>query len=67
MWIKVGIVDALATVAWAEAGVCGVAFDEPLSAQDLVHLKAESRNLLITRLDPTERLAAQHWIHNFPR
>lgn len=67
LWIKVGVVDALATVVWIDADVCGVAFDEAMSAADLVHLRAEARNLLFTRLDPKERLAAQHWIHGFAR
>jgi len=67
LWIKVGVVDSLGTVIWSEGDLCGVSFDEPLSEEDLNHLRAESRHFLFIHLDPKERLAAQHWIHNFPR
>ena len=62
LWIKVGVVDALASVAWAEDGECGVNFDTALSNEDLDHLRKEAKNMLVTRLTPQERLAAQGWI-----
>ncbi len=62
LWIKVGVIDALATVAWAEEGQCGVTFDAALSDADLDHLRKEAKNTLVTRLTPQERLAAQGWI-----
>lgn len=67
LWIKVGVLDTLATVAWAENDLCGVTFDEPLSEEDLNHLKREARNMLVTRLTPEERLAAEDWICGFAR
>ena len=62
LWIKVGVIDALATVAWAEEEQCGVTFDAALSDADLDHLRKEAKNTLVTRLTPQERLAAQGWI-----
>jgi PilZ domain len=62
LWIKVGVIDALATVVWAEEGQCGVTFDAALSDADLDHLRKEAKNTLVTRLTPQERLAAQGWI-----
>lgn len=62
LWIKVGVIDALATAVWAEDGQCGVTFDTALSDADLDHLRKEAKNTLVTRLTPQERLAAQGWI-----
>ena len=65
LWIKVGVVDSLATVAWFEDDLCGINFDGPLSDEDVRHLRAEARNTLIMRLTPEERLAAQEWMSMF--
>lgn len=62
LWLKVGCVDRLVTVAWSEGDVCGVTFEPPLDHDDLIHLRCEARNTLVMRLDPEERAAAEEWI-----
>jgi hypothetical protein len=63
LWVKVGIIDTLATVAWEEDGLCGVTFDEPLDAEDLDHLRHEAKNTLVTWLTPEEKIAAVAWLY----
>jgi hypothetical protein len=63
LWIKVGVVDRLATVVRCEEQQCEIAFDVPLNEEDLHHLRCEARNTLVLRLTPEERLAAQDWIN----
>ena len=65
LWIKVGVIDRLATVSGREGDLCDIHFDEPLSEDDLCHLRAEARNMLVTRLSRAERLAAKEWIDGF--
>lgn len=67
LWIKVGVVDVLATVAWADEGLCGVTFDVALNDADLDHLRREAKNTLVTRLTPEERIAALDWIAGMAR
>jgi hypothetical protein len=63
LWVKVGIIDTLARVAWEEEGLCGVVFDEPLEEEDLDHLRREAKNTLVTWLTPEERVAAAGWLY----
>ena len=67
LWLKVGCVDRLVTVAWSDGDLCGVAFDPPLDHDDLVHLRCEARNTLVMRLDPEELVAAEEWINGRER
>jgi hypothetical protein len=67
LWIKVGCLDRLVTVAWCEGELCGVTFDDQLDHDDLIHLRCEARNTLVMRLAPEERLAAQDWINGLRR
>lgn len=62
LWIKVGCLDRLATVAWFEDGHCGITFDAPLTHEDVIHLRCEARNTLVMRLTPEEQIAARDWI-----
>jgi hypothetical protein len=62
LWLKVGCVDRVVTVAWSDGELCGVTFEPPLDQDDLIHLRCEARNTLVMRLDPEERLAAEEWI-----
>ena len=62
LWLKVGCVDRLVTVAWSDGELCGVTFEPPLDHDDLIHLRCEARNTLVMRLDPEERVAAEEWI-----
>ena len=67
LWIRVGCVDRLVTVAWCQDENCGVTFDTPLSREDLIHLRCEARNTLVMRLEPDERTAAREWIASLAR
>jgi hypothetical protein len=67
LWLKVGCVDCLATVAWCDDDLFEVIFDAPLSHEDLIHLRCEARNTLVTRLAPEERVAARSWINAMER
>ena len=65
LWIKVGIIDCLASVDWCNGDLCGITFDEVLSEEDLRHLRFEARHTLVMRVTPEERLAAMDWIAGF--
>lgn len=67
LWVKVGIIDTLATVAWEKEGLCGVTFDTPLQKEDLDHLRREAKNTLVTWLTSEERAAAAGWLYGGPR
>ena len=67
LWVKVGIIDSLATVAWEREGLCGVIFETALEEEDLHHLRREARNTLVTWLTPEERVAAAAWLYGAPR
>ena len=67
LWIKVGCLDRLVTVAWSGEDLCGVTFDEALGHEDMIHLRCEARNTLVMRLAPEERAAAQEWINGVAR
>jgi len=67
LWIKVGCLDRLVTIAWVGEELCGVTFDVPLSHEDIIHLRFEARNTLVMRLEPDERAAAQEWIDGLAR
>ena len=65
LWIKVGVLDTLATVASRHGDLCGILFDVPLSQDDLRHFKAEAKNMLVMRMSAEEKAAAQEWIEGF--
>lgn len=67
LWIKVGVVDRLATVAWCDEEQCAIVFDVPLNEEDLHHLRCEAKNTLVLRLTPEERLAGGNCINGHPR
>ena len=67
LWIKVGCLDRLGTVAWREGELCGVTFAEALEHEDVIHLRCEARNTLVMRLAPEEKIAAQDWINGLRR
>jgi hypothetical protein len=62
LWIKVGLIDALAIVIWVSGDRCGVMFDRPLKHADLDHLRREAKNTLVTRITPDEKIAALAWV-----
>ena len=67
LWIKVGCIDRLVTVTASHNGVCEISFETPLTHEEVIHLRCEARNTLVTRLAPEERIAAQAWIDGLRR
>lgn len=61
VWIKAGPVDAFGTVVWADEFVCGVTFEEPLSASEDNFIQAEARMMSLTKLTAAEREALADW------
>lgn len=67
LWIKVGCVDRLVTVTASHGGLCEISFETPLRHEEVIHLRCERRNTLVTWLAPEETLAAQAWIDGLRR
>lgn len=67
LWIRVGVLDRIATVVHIAEGVCEVRFETPLPQADMRHFRAEARNLLIMRVSPEEKAAALEWIAGMAR
>jgi len=61
VWIKAGPVDAFGTVVWTEECVCGVTFEQPLSAVEDDFIRAEARMMSLTNLTAAERAALADW------
>jgi len=61
VWIKAGPVDAFGTVVWADEFVCGVTFEQPLSAVEDDFIRAEARMMSLTNLTSAERAALADW------
>ena len=61
VWIKAGPVDAFGTVVWADEFVCGVTFEQPLSASEDDFIRAEARMMSLTKLTAAEREALADW------
>jgi hypothetical protein len=61
VWIKAGPVDAFGTVVWADEFMCGVTFEEPLSASEDTFIQEEARMMNLTKLTAAEREALADW------
>jgi PilZ domain len=61
--IKCGEVDVFGIVIWARPGKCGVAFDQPITQQDVVRLRGSGQETARTGITPDEHQAAQDWAH----
>jgi len=61
VWIKAGPVDAFGTVVWSDELVCGVTFEQPLSASEDSFIREEARMMSLTKLTAAEREALVDW------
>ena len=61
LMVRIENVEAFARVIWSGNGVCGVAFEDHLSASDLARLQQEARTASLMRLSPHEKIAMNHW------
>ena len=60
--VKCGTVDVLGIVIWVGSGRCGVQFDEPLDATDVICLRQEGDSFARTGITCEERQAAKDWV-----
>ena len=67
IWLKLGIIETLATVVWSKANCCGVRFDVPLSDVDVRHLAQAPQGAMFARLSQEEKLGAADWLNGLIR
>ena len=60
-WLKVGIVNALATVAWRAGNFCGLTFDAALTADEVENVRREGRSLMLGGITPDEKRQIEEW------
>lgn len=60
--VKCGTLDVLGIAVWAGSGRCGVHFDEPLEALDVVCLRRAGESFAQTGVTAEEREAAKDWV-----
>ena len=65
--LKCGEIDAFGTVIWAVAGRCGLLFDEPISATDLVALRRVAVAAEQSGITPEELQATADWMNGLAR
>jgi hypothetical protein len=64
--LKCAGIEAFGSVAWEEAGRCGIRFDEPIGLSDLMALRAVAAESGPGSLSP-EREAAADWANGLAR
>lgn len=67
IWIRTGPIDTLATVVWRRQDLCGVRFDQSLSATAVKELQRATRAHVEARRTPEEQLAVEDWMSGFAR
>jgi len=65
--LRCGSVDAFGTVVWAVGGHCGVLFEEPICATDLVTLRRVAVAAEMSGITHEERQAAADWMNGVAR
>lgn len=65
--LKVGPVDALATVVWAGAKSCGITFDRPIAADAVDYLNGEGGAAARAGLTIEEKQAHDDWANGLTR
>jgi len=65
--LKCGSIDTFGTVVWNVSGRCGVHFDEPISGQDLVALRAVAAACERSGMTPEEMQATADWASGVAR
>lgn len=59
--IKMGSLQAFATVAWSRGDHCGVEFECRIAVHELQQLRREASTTSLMRLSPEEKLALDDW------
>ncbi|HVF36853.1 MAG TPA: PilZ domain-containing protein [Sphingomicrobium sp.] len=67
IWIKAHAAQMFGVIKWVEGEACGVAFDEPLDADQLAMLQAEGKVTMQRRCSPEEQVALEDWDHGTVR
>lgn len=65
--LRCGALDAFGTVVWAAPGRCGLVFDEPISASELVALRRVANAAELSAISDEERQATADWISGLAR
>jgi len=65
--LRCGAIDTLGTVVWNTCGRCGVHFDEPISGQDLLALRAVAVAAERSGMTPEELQARADWANGLAR
>ena len=60
--LKVGDVEAMAIVRWAQPGQCGVEFDSGVATSDILALERQAETNRLMQLTPEQSLAMQQWV-----
>jgi hypothetical protein len=63
--LRCGEIDTFGTIVWAASGRCGVQFDEQISVQDLMTLRALARET--SEWTAEEQAAAADWLSGLAR
>lgn len=65
--LRCGNIDAFGTIVWAASNRCGINFDEPVAAQDLVELRRLAAAAERSKMTPDEQLAVADWMNGLAR
>ena len=67
MWLRIEQVRRFACVSWSELGECGVEFDVPLGAHEVVRLRQDVHVATVIAGSMQQMLAMQDWQTGFAR
>jgi hypothetical protein len=65
--LRCGAIDTFGTVVWAVADRCGLLFDEPISAKELVALRQVAVAAELSGMTHEERQATTDWMNGLAR
>jgi len=65
--VRIGPLEAFATVVWREPAECGVHFDVPIGVDEVELLRREGGPASLCRFDPDRALAAEDWASGLAR
>ena len=65
--LRCGPIDAFGKVVWAVGTRCGLLFDDPISAKELVALRHVAVATELSGITPEERQATADWINGLAR
>ena len=67
IWLRLGGIEALATVVWSKPNSCGVRFDNPLRDDEVKQLAEVPQGAMFARLSPDEKLGAADFLNGLIR